>query len=223
MPISPVPITGLPAAPDRADRSTFSTRAVNMFTALKDVFVGQVNAIAVTANTNATEAAASAISAATDSFNASVAAANAATAAGAPMWITGTTYALGNATWSPINRMVYRKITTSSVSNTDPSADPANWSLLGTIGLSVVVVTGTTQAAVNNAHYVLTNAAATTVTLPASPASGDTVWITPTNGLTTNVIARNAQTIMGLAENMVIDSANATVSLRFVNSSWRLL
>jgi len=67
----------------------------------------------------------------------------------------------------------------------------------------------------------LTNVAATTVTLPASPASGDTVWITVTNGLTTNVIARNGQSIMGVAEDMTIDNANATVELRFVNSSWR--
>ena len=89
--------------------------------------------------------------------------------------------------------------------------------------LAVVVVSGTTQAAVANTQYVLTNVAAATVTLPASPTSGDTVWVTPTNGLLTNVIARNGQTIMGLAENLTMDSANATVNLRFVNSSWRLV
>ena len=87
----------------------------------------------------------------------------------------------------------------------------------------VTVVSGTTQTAVANNHYILTNVAATTVTLPASPASGDTVWITVTNSLTTNVIARNGQTIMGVSEDMTIDNANATVELRFVNSSWRLV
>jgi hypothetical protein len=89
--------------------------------------------------------------------------------------------------------------------------------------LAVAVVTATTQAAAADTHYVLTNVAATTVTLPASPASGSTVWVTVTNGLTTNVIARNAQTIMGLAEDMTINRGDVTVALRFVNSSWRLV
>jgi hypothetical protein len=44
--------------------------------------------------------------------------------------------------------------------------------------LTVQVVSGTSQTAVAGAHYILTNVAATTVTLPASPASGDTVWVT---------------------------------------------
>ena len=88
----------------------------------------------------------------------------------------------------------------------------------------VAIVTGTTQLAAAGAHYVLTNVAATTVTLPASPASGATVWVTWTNSRTTNVIARNGQTIMGLAEDMTLNAAqNSTVQLRFVNSSWRLV
>lgn len=88
----------------------------------------------------------------------------------------------------------------------------------------VAVVAGTTQTAVAGSHYILTNVAATTVTLPASPASGDTVWVTWTNTITTNVIARNAQTIMGIAEDMTLDATtNGTVQLRFVNSSWRVL
>lgn len=88
----------------------------------------------------------------------------------------------------------------------------------------VSVVAGTTQTAVAGSHYILTNVAATTVTLPATPASGDTVWVTWTNSLATNVIARNGQTIMGLSEDMTLDaSTNGTVQLRFVNSSWRLL
>jgi len=62
------------------------------------------------------------------------------------------------------------------------------------------------------------------VTLPASPASGDTVWVTWTNTLATNVIARNAQTIMGDATDMTLDAAtNGTVQLRYINSSWRLV
>ena len=97
----------------------------------------------------------------------------------------------------------------------------ASWQ---SIGGPVTVVSGTTQTAVAGNHYVLTNVAATTVTLPASPASGDTVWVTWTNTLATNVIARNAQTIMGDATDMTLDAAtNDTVQLRFVNGGWRLV
>lgn len=88
----------------------------------------------------------------------------------------------------------------------------------------VAVVTGITQPAVAGSHYILTNVSLTTVTLPATPASGDTVWVTWTNGLTTNVIVRNGNTIMGIAEDMTLDaSTNGTVQLRYVSSSWRLI
>ena len=95
----------------------------------------------------------------------------------------------------------------------------------GTISLSAAglptmnVVTGTTQTAVANNHYVLTNAAATTVTLPAGPNLGDVVWVTVANGLTTNVIARNSQVINGIAQDMTIDSAYAGIQLRFSGES----
>ena len=81
------------------------------------------------------------------------------------------------------------------------------------------VVSGTTQAAVANNQYVLTNAAATTVTLPASPAAGDTVYITVANNLVTNVVARNGSNIQSLAENMTLDSPNASAQLRYADAT----
>ena len=87
----------------------------------------------------------------------------------------------------------------------------------------VTVVSLTTQTAVAGTHYILTNVAATTVTLPLTPPASATVWITVANALNTNVVARNGQTIMGLAENLIIDNAFATVQLRFVSGSWRLI
>ena len=90
--------------------------------------------------------------------------------------------------------------------------------------LVVAVVSGITQTAVAGSHYILTNVAATTVTLSATPATGDAVWVTWTNGLTANVIVRNSNTIMGIAEDMTLDaSINGTVQLRYVSSSWRLI
>jgi len=87
------------------------------------------------------------------------------------------------------------------------------------------VVTGTTQAAVNGNQYVLTNASATTVTLPGSPSAGDIVWVTVGNDRTDNVIARNGQNIMGLAEDMTLNAQYASVQLRFVDATrgWRMV
>lgn len=81
------------------------------------------------------------------------------------------------------------------------------------------IVSGTTQAATANNHYVLTNASATTVTLPASPAAGDVVWVTVANGRVDNVIARNGQNINSLAENMTLDNAYAGIQLRYADAT----
>lgn len=132
MPTTPTPITALPAAPDRADRATFSARATAMFIALKDVFVGQVNALADATNANAVEAAAAAAAAAISEVNAATAEINATNAAGAPMWVSGTTYALGAAVWSPADRLVYRRIVPGA-GTTDPSLDAVNWAAIGAI------------------------------------------------------------------------------------------
>ena len=112
-----------------------------------------------------------------------------------------------------------------------PASDVYSWAKAASkpaytateVAMVVVVVSGTTQTAVAAAHYILTNGAATTLTLPSSPAAGDAVWVTGANGLLTNVIARNGQTIMGSATDLTMNIADTTVQLRFVNSSWRLL
>lgn len=226
--VSPPSVTALPTPPSTASPSTFDSRA-DAFLGALPVFQTENNAVASNVFANASDAAASASSAATQAGNAATSAAGAvlsaqaaAASAGASLWVSGTTYAIGDVRYSPLTQRVYRR-STSGAGTTDPSADGTNWKAVDTDPV-VVVVSGTTQAAVAYTHYVLTNVAATTVTLPASPASGDQVWVTWTNALATNVIARNAQTIMGVAEDMTLDaSTNGTVQLRFVNSSWRLL
>lgn len=90
-------------------------------------------------------------------------------------------------------------------------------------GGAVTVVSGTTQTAVAGNQYALTNASASTLTLPASASAGDTVIVCIGNSRTDNVIARNGNTIMGIAEDMTVDNANATVTLRYLNNSWRLV
>jgi hypothetical protein len=92
-------------------------------------------------------------------------------------------------------------------------------------GVTLSVDSGAAISATAGQHIVCTNAGAVTVTLPSSPTAGQTVWITPGNGRTDTVIARNGQNIMGLAEDMTLDNANVTVQLRFINSTlgWRLV
>lgn len=81
------------------------------------------------------------------------------------------------------------------------------------------VVTGTTQTATAGNQYVLTNAAATTVTLPASPSAGDTVYVTVANSLTTNSVARNGNKIMSLSEDLTLNAPYASAQLRYVDAT----
>jgi hypothetical protein len=123
---------------------------------------------------------------------------------------------IGNTTGNTLAKATLTAGTGISVTNGAGSITIAN-TLLGTPTLSVV--TGTTQSASANVHYVLTNASATTVTLPGSPSAGDFIWITVANELTTNVVARNGKPIQGIAEDMTLNAKYASVQLRFVNDT----
>lgn len=81
------------------------------------------------------------------------------------------------------------------------------------------IVTGTTQTAVAGNHYVITNVATTTITLPATPAAGDLVWISVGNGLTTNAVARNGSNIQSLAEDLTLNIPYAAVQMRYINAT----
>jgi hypothetical protein len=60
-------------------------------------------------------------------------AASTATAAGAPKWVSGTTYAQGNLVWSPTNYYTYRR-KVAGAGTTDPSSDATNWALISAFG-----------------------------------------------------------------------------------------
>lgn len=64
-----------------------------------------------------------------------------------------------------------------------------------------------------------------TLTLPASPASGDWVKISNRSGTVTPVVGRNAQNIMGLAEDMILNNIHAGITLVFADSTrgWILI
>lgn len=107
-------ITALPDAPSRTDPATFSTKSDALLGALA-TFVSETNTVAGEVNANAVAAAADATAAAASAL-----------IAGAVVWVSGTTYAIGDARYSPIDLQTYRR-KTSGAGTTDPSADSTNW------------------------------------------------------------------------------------------------
>lgn len=225
-----MPISALPTPPTRQDPANFNARADAFLAALPtfrteanaleaNVDAREANAI-VQANTATAQASAALASAASASASAILAAAN----AGAAAWVSGTTYSIGQVVWSPITQLIYRR-RVAGAGTTDPSADSANWALVAGGLPQLVEITATSATLLAGQHAVLTNVSQTTVTLPPSPTVFDYVWVTPTNSRVDNRIARNGQNIMGLAEDLDIDNANATVQLRFIGGTrgWSLV
>lgn len=130
MPTSPTPVPAGPAVPDSSNtEATFDAQweAFNAWVT-NDLQPG-VNALAVNVKSNADECALSATAAAAQALIATLqanAAASSAITAGAVAWVSGTTYAIGNARFSPINGQTYRRFT-AGAGTTDPSADATNW------------------------------------------------------------------------------------------------
>jgi len=102
-----------------------------------------------------------------------------------------------------------------------------SWGSWEPLELYGVDVTGTTATAYNGQHLKLTNAAATTVTAPASPSVGDRFRVSVMNGLVTNVINWNGLKHENLSDaTMTLDSSGFT-SLEFEYQSaaygWKMI
>lgn len=112
-----MPITELPEPPRRNAPSTFADLG-DAFLAALPTFGTEANALrdtVVAAEANCIAAAAG---------------------AGATLWVSGTTYAAGNARYSPIDYQTYRRKTAGS-GTTDPSLDSTNWARLNVAAPSV--------------------------------------------------------------------------------------
>ena len=242
--VSPPTVTALPTPPSTASPSNFDARA-DAFLGALPVFQTQTDALAANVFANATDAATSATSASgsaatattqaglatangaaqvalatTQATNAASSALLAASYAGAALWVSGATYSIGDVRYSAVTGRVYRRLT-AGAGVTDPSADGTNWRAVDT-GPMVVTVAGTTQTAVAGNHYLMTNVAASTLTLPPTPAAGDEVWVTFTNGLYTNNIARNGGTIFGDASDFLINAGVLlTWKFKYLNTDWK--
>lgn len=90
------------------------------------------------------------------------------------------------------------------------------------VNMPVVIVTGTTVTAQSQRHYVLRNAGVTTVTCPATLAGE--FMVTVENGRTDNVIARNGNNIMALAEDITLSTAGITWTVKAIDATtgWRV-
>lgn len=168
MPTSPTPIDALPAAPDRADRATFSARATAMFDALKNAFVSQCNAIATNVFNNATEAATSATNAATSASTATTKA----TEAGASATASGTsaTNSASSATTaatSATNAATSASAAATSASNAASDASSVASALASIAGgpvASVNGMTGVVTGIATEAYVTAERTASTTLT-----------------------------------------------------------
>ena len=185
---APTLITALPVPPSTASPADFDSKA--------DAFLGglptlrtEVNNISTVNYNNALDAATSATAAATQASvataqasAASISASNAAASAGAAQWVSGTTYAIGAAAWSPITFSVYRRLT-AGAGTTDPSADATNWGAMAVGVLAGVYKDKVTAIAASTAttaidlrlsnSYVITISASTTISFTNPPAGTD--------------------------------------------------
>jgi hypothetical protein len=122
-------ITPLPTPPSRStDPTNFAIEADAFVAALPD-FATEANAQADYLDDLAVAVDADAAAAAADADIASAAATSALAAADVGLWVSGTTYAIGDNVISPISFQTYRR-KTNGAGTTDPSLDATNWALL---------------------------------------------------------------------------------------------
>jgi len=102
--------------------------------------------------------------------------------------------------------------------------------LIGSIGggsrATYIDVTTDYTAKCNDAIYVNTENNAITITLPDTPTDNCSISIIDnksTFDVNAVIVARNGETIMGLAEDMVINTKNASIELVYNTTDWRLV
>lgn len=80
--------------------------------------------------------------------------------------------------------------------------------------------------AVNNDYLLVnTSGGAVTITLPATPSTGDYVYFLDAAGTfqTYNLtVARNGETIQGTAENLTVSTNNVSFGLVYTGSTWQI-
>lgn len=152
----------------------------------------------VEGNKNAAQAAAAA---------AATSAQNAAVVAGAQRWAPGN-YAQGDAVWSPISLLTYRRVPAGiTASAQDPAQDPAGWRLSGSpmsMPQQELTTAGPHQLIVGM-HYLVTHPLCVCL-MPAGAAPQDQLRVTNRSNALTPVLRRNGGKFSGIEDDLVLDS-----------------
>lgn len=215
-------ILPFPALAERA-AGTYNANAYACLNGWAVTYGPQLAALAANAYANAVDAAGSAAAAAVSQTAAAQAATNAAASAnfkGAWAGLTGT-FPIG-ATVAHNNSIWASTVALANVASQTPAAGNSNWVRIS--GLGYVPVTEASYNANPGDHCLILGASATTIVLPAFPASGDYVSVTIVNGRTDNVVARNGKNIMEKPENMTLNNIKFPIDFVFpgYGVEWRL-
>jgi hypothetical protein len=100
----------------------------------------------------------------------------------------------------------------------------ANWVLSNT-DIKDNVFTANANTSIRPGDFCVVTQDNITLTLPASPVSGNIITINMAGTYTNVTVARNGKQIMGLSENLIINIPNTTVTLLYVNDTvqWRII
>jgi len=172
-------------------------------------FVSGVNSIATVTYNNAVDCFSNASAASASASAAAASASAAAASASTTIWVSGTTYAIGNVRFSPINFLTYRR-KTAGAGTTDPSADGTNWQLITAYS---IWIRKTTTYSVNSGESIKadTSGGAWSMTFPASPGDGDQIEILDiagtfgTSGKNLTLLS-NGKKIMGFTNSWVLNT-----------------
>jgi hypothetical protein len=105
----------------------------------------------------------------------------------------------------------------------DDADATAQRATLGVPSDYTITTTAVSKTLVNRERCVVT-AAGQTLTLPATPSPGWEVSVTIAGSFTNTLIARNGSPIMSLAEDITLNTPNATVALVYIDTTrgWRI-
>ncbi|ODU08002.1 MAG: hypothetical protein ABS84_14930 [Rubrivivax sp. SCN 71-131] len=198
----------LPAAPSTLDPANFRARG--------DLFFPALTAFSVACNAFSTDL--------------ETARQDVLGAVSATVWATGS-YAVGARVYDPTNGLLYLCTTAhTGTSGQYPSTQPSRWALMSMTAPPLTAHSASTSSGspyqlVKAQHAELSNSAQGWANLPASPATGDWVWVGFANGRYDNVVKRNGQNIEGVAEDLTVNVRDASLILRFVGApyGWKVL
>lgn len=182
-------IEPLPTAMSRQRPDEFSAESDAYFAALEQKFAPQM--IVAINGINATEVTIEAAkTSANNAASTATAASTAATqAAGADLWNSGQTYAIGAVAISRVNFQAYRKRTTTTGGTTDPANDTTNWRIIasGSNTFVPVAVAGSSIDLRLGSFFTKTISANTTLSIDFPPPDGSsfTLELTVTAGSVT--------------------------------------